>query len=116
MHSRGFVAYVSDQLRPWSDVAARRMFGAHGIFRDGLMFGLVHDDTLYLRTDGQNVGDFRALGAQPFSYRRNRRTVALDYWAVPGEILDDGERLAAWAEKAYRAARDRAAVRSQRSR
>ena len=110
--SQGFVAFVCDQLSPWGGVLARRMFGGQGLFRDGTMFALVHDDTLYFRTDEANVADFRAAGMAPFSYRRDGRKVALGYHAVPPDILDEADRLAAWAERAYAAARRRAKSRA----
>lgn len=104
-----FVEFVRDQLRPWGGVMARRMFSGQGLFRNGTMFALVHDDTLYLRTDPVNEGDFAAAGMEPFRYRRNGRAVALGYREVPADVLDEADRLAAWAEKAYAAALRRAA-------
>jgi DNA transformation protein and related proteins len=102
--SDGFVAFVCDQLRPWGGVEPRRMFGGLGLFRNGTMFGLVHQDTLYFRTDDDTVAGYRAAGMAPFSYRRAGRDVALGYHMVPEDVLDESERLAAWAERAYAAA------------
>ena len=106
-----FIDYVCDQLRPWAPVAARRMFSGHGLFRGGTMFALIHADALYFRTDAENRGDFAAAGMEPFRYDRGGRAVALGYHAVPADILDEADRLAAWAEKAYAAALRRAAKR-----
>jgi DNA transformation protein len=110
--SQGFVEFVCDQLSFWGNVAARRMFGGQGLFRDGTMFALVHEDALYFRTDEANVADFRAAGMAPFSYRRDGKKVSLGYHAVPPDVLDEAERLAAWAEKAYAAALRRAKSRA----
>jgi DNA transformation protein len=107
-----FIAFICDQLRPWGGVAARRMFGGQGLFRNGTMFALVHADTLYFRTDPANAGDFAAAGMEPFRYTRNGRVVALGYHEVPAELFDEADRLAAWAEKAYAAALRRAAPRA----
>jgi len=46
-----YIVHILDLLRRWAPVAARRMFGGHGLFRGGLMFGLVADDALYFKTD-----------------------------------------------------------------
>ena len=72
--SSAFIDFVRDQLRPWGGggIAARRMFGGAGLFRDGTMFALVHDDTLYFRTDAGNAADFVAAGMAPFSLRARR--------------------------------------------
>jgi DNA transformation protein and related proteins len=106
-----FVEFVRDQLEPWGSVVARRMFSGQGLFRNGTMFALVHDDTLYFRADERSVADFAAAGMAPFRYTRAGRAVALGYHQVPAEILDEADRLAVWAEKAYAAALRRAAAR-----
>jgi DNA transformation protein len=111
-----FVAFVCDQLAPWGGVAARRMFSGQGLFRNGTMFALVIRDTLYFRTDATNADDFAAVGMEPFRYSRNGRRVALGYHEVPAEVLDEADRLAAWAEKAYAAALRRAAQRPKTKR
>jgi len=99
-----FVEFVRDQLRPWGRVEARRMFSGQGMFRSGTMFALVHEDTLYFRTDDGNRGEFAAAGMAPFSFRRSGRKVATSYFQVPAEIVDEADRLADWAAKAYAAA------------
>ena len=104
----GFVEYVCDQLRPWASVAPRRLFSGHGLFRGGTMFALIIRDALYFRTDAENRGDFSAAGMEPFRYSRGGREVALGYHEVPADVLDEADRLAAWAEKAYAAALRRA--------
>jgi DNA transformation protein and related proteins len=44
-----FVDYVLEQLSPLGGVRAKRMFGGHGVYLEGLFFALVADDTLYLK-------------------------------------------------------------------
>lgn len=98
------VAHVLDLLRGWSAVDARRMFSGTGLFRDGLMFGIVIRDVVHFKTDDENRGDYEAIGMAPFRYQRGRKRVALGYHAVPAEALDDSDILVAWADKAYAAA------------
>lgn len=100
------IAHVLDLLGGWRGIAARRMFGGHGLFRDGMMFGLVVDETLYLKVDERNRPAFVAAGMRPFTYRRATRAapVELSYWQAPAEILDDAEEMARWARGAWEAA------------
>jgi DNA transformation protein len=99
------VAHVIDLLDPWAAVVPRRMFSGIGLFRDGVMFGLVIGDTLYFKTDDANRGDYEAAGTAPFSYRRGERgTIATSYHAVPPDLIEDGEELLVWARRAYDAA------------
>jgi DNA transformation protein and related proteins len=107
------IAYIIDLLRGWSLVDARRMFSGYGLFRDGLMFGIVIRDVLHFKTDDDNRGAYEAAGMAPFQYRRGEKRVALGYHAVPAEALDDADTLVTWADKAYAAAM-RKAVRSRK--
>ncbi len=99
-----FVEYLIDMLGPMSPVKAKAMFGGYGIFKDGLMFGLVSQETLYLKADRISRLDFDMRGLKPFNYRRKGRDLALSYYQAPLEALDDDEELLSWAEKAYDAA------------
>lgn len=85
------------------------MFGGHGIFRSGTMFALIHDETLYLRSDETTKAVFAAAGMGPFRYRRHGKLVALGYHQAPPEAVDDSDVLAEWAERAYATAVRRAA-------
>ena len=100
-----FVRHLLDLLEGLDGVSARRMFGAHGLFRDGLMFGLVADDALYLKVDDRTRAEYEARGLPPFCYRRKGKTIAMGYRMAPEEALEDAEVLAAWARQACAAAR-----------
>jgi DNA transformation protein and related proteins len=105
-----FVSYVIESLRPLGPVSARGMFGGHGIYLDGVMFGLIAADQLYLKADDRNRPAYQAAGLEPFTYRGRRGPIRTSYHAAPGEAFDDPEVLCAWAREAYEAAcRTRAA-------
>jgi DNA transformation protein and related proteins len=99
-----FVEHVLGLLAPFGSVAARRMFGGFGIYRDTLMFALVADDVLYLKADAGNRGEFEAAGSEPFSYTSRRRQVILSYWRAPEEALESAEAMQSWARSAFAAA------------
>lgn len=98
-----FVVYVTDQLRRWASVSARRLFGGHGIYRGAKIFGIVSRDTLYFRTDTINRPDFEAAGMAPFRVGQSGR-IALSYHEVPVEVIEEPELLAKWADSAFAAA------------
>ena len=52
--SDGFAEFLREQLTPLGHLTMRRMFGKTGVFCNGLMFGMVADDTLYVRVDDDN--------------------------------------------------------------
>lgn len=93
--------FLLELLAPLGPVGLRRMFGGAGVFYGGTMFGLVVDDTLYLKVSEANRPDFDAADMKPFSYKgRGGRTVSLGYYELPGGLLDEPDELLDWARKA----------------
>ena len=100
-NSAGLLDWLLEGLAPLGGVAARRMFGGHGLFRHGLMFALVVRDTPYLKVDASTRAAFEAAGSQPFTYARQGRTATLGYWQGPGAVRDDADAGRAWAAAAW---------------
>jgi DNA transformation protein and related proteins len=109
-----FIRYLRDQFRRWGPVEIRRMFGGHGIFRGGTMFALIHDETLFLRSDDANRAAFAAAGLGPFRYRRRGKLVALAYHQAPPEAIEDSDVLGEWADLGFAAAQRRATARTKK--
>ena len=96
--------HLNDVFRLFGDIEVRRMFGGHGVYREGLMFGLVSDETLYLKADGQNEARFRSLGLPRFEYSRKGKTTKLSYYAAPDAVMEDAVEAARWAQLSFEAA------------
>ena len=97
-----FIRELFEQFRP---VTVRRMFGGAGIWADGVMFALVFDGAIFLRTDDESVPDFEREGSRPFVYTRAKSKgrvgrASLSYWRLPERLYDDPDELAAWAARA----------------
>jgi len=99
-----FVEYVLDLFGPWGPVKAKAMFGGFGIYRNNLMFGLIADEMLYLKTDEKTRSAFESKGLPPFTYAKKGKKFSMSYCQAPEEALEDPEEMAVWAEKAYGAA------------
>ena len=99
-----FVDHLTDLFEAFGPVTVRRMFGGHGVFRDGLMFALVVDDALYLKADEQSRTTFESCGLPRFEYARKGKRVSLSYYLAPGDALEDPLTLAEWARPAFDAA------------
>lgn len=99
-----FVPFVLELLQGWGAVSARRMFGGQGLYHEGLMFAIVVDNRLYLKTDDFNRPDFEALGLTPFTYLMKGKEVALSYWSAPDVIFDEPTEAVRWARSAWDAA------------
>ena len=112
--SNGFAEFLRDQLEPLGHVALRRMFGKTGVFCDGVMLGMVTDNTLYFRDDDQNRAKFaEARDAPPLNYRKKGSTIDLAFWRAPERLMDEPDELVDWARAALGAARRVAAKRKK---
>lgn len=106
-------AYVEEALQHLGPVEVRAMFGGHGVFLDGVMFGLVADGDLYLKVDDHNRERFVQAGLAPFVYVGKGRSTTMSYHRAP-EPIDDWGSLEAWARGALDAARRTAAAKPPR--
>jgi len=112
--SDSFGAFLREQLAPLGRITLRRMFGKSGVFCDGLMLGMVRDDTLYLRVDDHNRAAFKEAEAlPPLSYEKKGATIDLAFWRAPERLFDEPDEFIAWARAALGAARRVAAQRER---
>src|SRR3954469_17559579 len=104
--SDSFAEFLREQLAPLGRVTMRRMFGKTGVFCDGLMFGMVTDNMLYLRVDDHNRLAFKeAESSPPLNYEKKGSTIDLAFWRAPERLFDEPDELVNWARTALAAAR-----------
>jgi DNA transformation protein len=107
-----------DLFAEFGRIEVRRMFGGEGIFADKIMFGLVSDERVYLKTDEETRKAYLAEGMKPFTYTKTStgETMEISYYAVPDRLYDDPEEFAQWAHAALRVAeRSPTALKKRRS-
>ncbi|MFV0275905.1 MAG: TfoX/Sxy family protein [Parahaliea sp.] len=104
MSASEFVEYLHEVFALFGPIQSRRMFGGYGIYRDGLMFALVADEALYLKTDAETVNCFTELGLSPFEYDKGDKKVQMSYYAASEAIFDEPEQAKEWADRAFGAA------------
>jgi DNA transformation protein and related proteins len=95
-----FKDFIVDQLTALRGTTSRRMFGGHGLYRDGIFFGIVYKRRLYFRVSDDTVPAYRKFGMKPF--RPNATQTLKTYYEVPVDVVEDAERLTAWAVQALR--------------
>lgn len=99
-----FVEYLLEGLAPLGCARARAMFGGFGLYLNDLMFGLVADDELFLKTDPEIDPYFDELDLDRFEYEKQGKRMQMSYRRAPESVLDYPEELAEWALRSYRAA------------
>lgn len=98
---------ILEAFSVFGPVTARKMFGGYGIFHEGVMIGLVEDETLYLKTNASIAHHFTELGLPPFRYAKKDKVVTMSYHRAPDWFLDDPHEAAVWARRSLAAARTR---------
>ncbi len=103
MKQSEFVEYlVHDLLADMRGVSARAMFGGWGIYKDGIMFGLVDESELFLKVGELNRAEREALGCSPYVYaRKDGKKVTMSFWSVPSDALESPAELLRLAEQSY---------------
>jgi DNA transformation protein len=110
--SETYAEFLREQLAPLGRVTMRGMFGKTGVFCDGVMLGVVTENTLYFRVDDENREAFREAEAfPPLNYAKKGQIIDLAFWRVPERLFDEPDELIAWARAALAAAHRVAAKR-----
>jgi DNA transformation protein len=95
-----FIASLDDVFEKFGPIRAKRMFGGYGIYRNDIMFALVSDDLLYLKTDDAMAAELAARGSRPFEYTKQGKRTRIGYFTAPAEIYDDPDEAKLWAGRA----------------
>jgi DNA transformation protein len=90
------------------------MFGGAGLYCGEFFFGLIADDTLFLRADESNRSDYTARAMAAFRPYADRPQLSMSYYEVPAEVLEDPRQLATWAARSVAVARSAVAARPAR--
>lgn len=113
--------HVRDLFAGVGAVEVRRMFGGAGVYLGDACFALLIDDGIWMRADEALGRDYADAGSEQWIYEgRQRAPVAMPYWRLPDEALDDPEEAAAWARRslipAEQAAAEKRAAKERKAR
>ena len=82
---------VIEKLSSIEGITTKKMFGGHGIFHEGKMFGMVDSKgNISLKVDEKLEKEYLSLG----SVKHGK----MPYYSVPADILDS-EKFVHWAKK-----------------
>lgn len=100
-----FTSYCVDALSPLGEITIRAMFGGYGLYNYGTIFAIIISDTLYFKANETTIPFFEEHGCSPFTYEKNGKKYAMKYYAVPGDLLENREKLEEFFEVASSVAR-----------
>lgn len=84
------------------NVKSRKMFGGIGIFSGKVMFSLIYDGVLYLRSTEDVAASY---SNDSYQFQHPSRSSKMPYWSVPESIIKDEARFFNWAENALHLAK-----------
>ena len=120
MAEDSFHAFVSELFAGLGRVEIKRMFGGAGVYAEGLMFGLLAEETIHIKAnDDAMKAALRAEGSGPFVWSpqsgpRKGERIDLGYWRLPEAALDDPDEAARWGAMALALAKAKAAAKPKR--
>lgn len=87
-----------EKLSSLNGITGKKMFGGHGIFCDGKMFGIVDSKgQCFLKVDDSNKADFEAAGASSHG--------KMPYYTIPEDVFSNNDELSKWARKSIATAK-----------
>jgi DNA transformation protein len=111
----GFVEHALDLVGLLGPVEARRMFGGHGLYAEGVMFGLLDDGELFLKSDEESRERFVQAGCRRWTYVTGKvRMEETSYFRPPDEAHEDPEAMLEWAQLALASALRARAAKARR--
>ncbi|MDP3740101.1 MAG: TfoX/Sxy family protein [Hyphomonadaceae bacterium] len=114
--SPGFSDYVEELIAGFGKVEIRRMFGGAGVYRNGVGFGILDDDTFFIKADAALGAELKKQGSKPWSYSVKKDGTVRDiaYWSLPATAADDGDEASALARRSFEVARKADAAKAKK--
>ncbi len=98
-----FIEFLYEVFSNFGTIKSRKMFGGYGIYHKGLMFGLVTDDSLYLKADETTKQLFIDKVLTPFEYDKKQESTIIIFPRTRS-CYDDPDVAVYWTRLAYQAA------------
>jgi len=98
-----YLHWVLEHLSGAGGVSFRRMFGAFGLYRGDVFFGIISGDALFFKVSAASRGDYESRGMARFRPYRDKPQVSMNYYEVPADVLEDADECVRWAMRAVAA-------------
>lgn len=83
---------LNEKLNAIEGIQFKKMFGGHGIFHEGKMFGIVNSKgDCYFKADESTKSEYDAKGSHKHS--------KMPYYLIPNDVLNENELLLEWTKK-----------------
>ena len=108
--------YLAELFSCIGPIQIKRAFGLDALIADEVMFGLVIDERIYLRTDAESRAGYEREGGKPFAFdKRNGERVVTSCLTMPDRLYDEPDELREWAQHALAAALESPTAKKKRA-
>ena len=100
----GLFAWVEDALEPIGAVTLRKMMGGATLYLDGIIFAILFEDGIWLKSDAESDAVWDSEGCERFAFTmKDGKVESMNYRTAPGDAYDDPEAMQHWARLAVEA-------------
>jgi DNA transformation protein len=109
--SPGFIDFAVELIAGFGKIEVKKMFGGASLTRGGVGFGILDNDTFFLKGDATFGADMKKQGSKPWSYSigKDGKPRAIAFWSLPDTALDDPDEASALAKRSFTLAQKAAA-------
>lgn len=99
--SAAMLEFARELFSGLGGVTAKRMFGGAGVYCDDVMFALIDDEIIFLKTDEALKAEMKAQGSVMWIYtRKDGAWEESSYYSLPEAAMDDPDEACAWGRRA----------------
>lgn len=104
----GLYAWVGEALEPLGRVTMRKMMGGATLYLDGIIFAIMVDGELWMKSDAEADPVWDAVSTERFTVTFKDGTVdSMNYRRAPSDVYDDAEAMQLWTNVSVEAGRRR---------
>lgn len=101
--SPGFIDYVTELVADFGKVEVKRMFGGAALYRDGVGFAILDNDTFFLKADAAMSAELKKRRCKPWVYsiKTDGTVREIAYWSLPDTAADDPDEAVELAKRSF---------------
>jgi DNA transformation protein len=104
----GLYAWVQEALEPLGSVTMRRMMGGATLYLDGVIFAIMVDGEIWMKSDAEADAVWDTVSTERFTVAFKDGSVdMMNYRRAPSDVYDDAEAMQKWVSVSVEAGRRR---------
>jgi DNA transformation protein len=112
---QGLYAWVREALEPIGSVSMRKMMGGATLYLDSIIFAIMVDGELWMKSDAEADPVWDAVSRERFTVTfKDGKVDSMNYRRAPSDVYDDAEAMQRWASVSVEAGRRRVVKKPKR--